>query len=211
MNENDIRIETSPVAPGPAHGPRPDASKPDELAILPLREAVLFPQAVIPLAVARPPSVRAVDEAVLGARLIGLVTQHNATEETPAPQDLHPMGTIATIHRMLKQSAGTIRLVVQGLERIRVVEYTQTTPHLRARIERVPDIMPAADDVEAQALARQARTLFEKIVELSPAPSDEVLAFVAGAGDTGRMIDLIAAALPSLSTIERQTPLETPG
>jgi ATP-dependent Lon protease len=210
MSEMDIRIETSPAAPGPAQATRPDAGTPDELAILPLREAVLFPQAVIPLAVARPSSVRAVDEAVLGTRLIGLLTQHNAAEETPAPQDLHRMGTVATIHRMLKQSDGTIRLVVQGLERFRVVEFTQTTPHLRARIERVPDIMPAADDVEAQALARQVRALFERIVELSPALSDDLLALVAGAGDTGRMIDLIAAVLPSLSTVERQTLLETP-
>jgi ATP-dependent Lon protease len=210
MSEMDIRIQTSPAAPGAGQATRPDAGKTDELAILPLREAVLFPQAVIPLAVARPSSVRAVDEAVLGARLIGVLTQHNAAEETPAPQDLHQTGTVATIHRMLKQSDGTIRLVVQGLERFRVVEFTQTTPHLRARIERVPDIMPAANDVEAQALGRQAQTLFERIVELSPALSDDLLPLVSGAGDVGRMIDLIAATLPSLSTVERQTLLETP-
>jgi len=204
----DIRIETSPAAPGNAA--RPDAGKPDELAILPLRETVLFPQAVIPLAVARPSSVRAVDEAVLGSRLIGLVTQLDAAQETPAPQDLHRMGTVATIHRMLKQSDGTIRLVVQGLERFRVVEFTQTTPHLRARIERVPDIGTAADDVEAQALERQAQTLFQRIVELSPTLSDDLLPLVAAAGNAGQMIDLIAATLPSLTTVERQTLLETP-
>ena len=210
MSDTDIRIQTSPAGPGPANVPRSGGGTPDELAILPLREAVLFPQAVIPLAVARPSSVHAVDEAVLGARLIGVLTQHDATQETPAPQDLHRTGTVATIHRMLKQSDGTIRLVVQGLERFRLVEFTQTTPHLRARIERVPDVMPAADDVEAQALTRQAHALFERIVELSPALSDDLLALVAGAGDTGRMIDVIAAALPSLSTVERQTLLETP-
>jgi len=210
MNENemDIRIETSPAAPGNAA--RPDAGKPDELAILPLRETVLFPQAVIPLAVARPSSVRAVDEAVLGSRLIGLVTQLDAAQETPAPQDLHRMGTVATIHRMLKQSDGTIRLVVQGLERFRIVEFTQTTPHLRARIERVPDIGTAADDVEAQALERQAQTLFQRIIELSPTLSDDLLPLVAAAGNAGQMIDLIAATLPSLTTVERQTLLETP-
>src|SRR5262249_14428084 len=183
---------------------------PDEVAILPLREAVLFPQAVIPLAVARPSSVRAVDEALLGARVIGVLTQRDATQEAPAPQDLYRMGTVATIHPMLKPGDGTIRLVVQGLERFRVVEFTQTTPHLRARIERVPDVMPAADDVEAQALTRQVHALFERIVELSPALSDDLLALVTAAGDTGRLIDVIAALLPSLSTVERQTLLETP-
>jgi ATP-dependent Lon protease len=209
MSETDIRIETSPAAGGAASTTRAGAG-PDEFAILPLREAVLFPQAVIPLAVARPSSVRAVDEAVLGeSRAIGVVTQRDATQEAPASQDLYQMGTVATIHRMLKQSDGTIRLVVQGLERFRVLEFTQTTPHLRARIERVPDIMPAADDVEAQALGRQASTLFERVVELSPTLSDELLPLVAGAGDAGRMIDLIAAVLPSLTTVERQTLLET--
>ena len=209
-SEMDIRIETSPAAPGAAGTARADDG-PDEIAILPLREAVLFPQAVIPLAVARPSSVRAVDEAVLGSsRTIGVLTQRDAAQETPAPQDIHQTGTIATIHRMLKQPDGTIRLVVQGLERFRVVEFTQTTPHLRARIQRVPDVMPAADDVEAQALGRQASTLFERIVELSPTLPDDLLPLVSGAGDAGRMIDLIAAVLPSLTTVERQTLLETP-
>jgi ATP-dependent Lon protease len=209
MSETEIRIETSPAAGGAASTARAGAG-PDEFAILPLREAVLFPQAVIPLAVARPSSVRAVDEALLGeSRAIGVLTQRDVTQEAPAPQDLYQMGTVATIHRMLKQSDGTIHLVVQGLERFRVLEFTQTTPHLRARIQRVPDIMPAADDVEAQALGRQASTLFERVVELSPTLSDELLPLVAGAGDAGRMIDLIAAVLPSLTTVERQTLLET--
>jgi ATP-dependent Lon protease len=210
MSEMDIRIETSPGSSGAANPVR-SGEGPEELAILPLREAVLFPQAVIPLAVARPSSIRAVDEAVLGSsRLIGVLTQRDATDEAPDPQDIHRTGTVATIHRMLKQSDGTIRLVVQGLERFQVVEFTQTTPHLRARIERVPDIMPAADDVEAQALGRQAATLFERIVELSPTLSDDLMPLISRAGDAGRMIDLIAAVLPSLTTVERQTLLETP-
>jgi ATP-dependent Lon protease len=210
MSETDIRIETSPGSSGAAN-PARSGEGPEELAILPLREAVLFPQAVIPLAVARPSSIRAVDEAVLGSsRLIGVLTQRDATDEAPDPQDIHRTGTVATIHRMLKQSDGTIRLVVQGLERFQVVEFTQTTPHLRARIERVPDIMPAADDVEAQALGRQAATLFERIVELSPTLSDDLMPLISRAGDAGRMIDLIAAVLPSLTTVERQTLLETP-
>ena len=212
MSDAEIRIETSPAPPAGPGSARPegDDGHPDVLAILPLRETVLFPQAVIPLAVARPSSVRAVDEAVLGGRLIGLVTQRDAAQETPAPQDLHRTGTIATIHRMLKQPDGTIRLVVQGVERFRVVEFTQTAPYLRARIERVEDVMPAADDVEAQALGRQASTLFQKVVELSPTLSDDLLVLVGSAGDAGRMIDLIAATLPSLTTVERQTLLETP-
>jgi ATP-dependent Lon protease len=210
MNDPEIRIETGPATPQDARSPGPEKGAPDELAILPVRETVLFPQAVLPLAAGRPSSVRAVDEAVLGGRLVGVLTQRDAEQETPAPTDLHRTGTIATIHRMLKQPDGTIRLVIQGLERFRVVEFTQTTPHLRARIERVADILPAADDVEAQALGRQALTLFQRIVELSPTLSDDLLGLVAAAGDAGRTIDLIAAMLPSLTTVERQTLLETP-
>jgi ATP-dependent Lon protease len=183
---------------------------PDELPILPLREAVLFPQAVLPLAVARPASVRLVDEALIGTRVLGVVAQRDASLETPGAEDLHRVGTVAVIHRMLKQPDGTIRLLIQGLDRFRVVEFTQSKPYLRGRIERMADIAPEADDLEAEALARQAIQLFQRIVELSPVLGDELLALVAGAGDAGRMADLMAAALPSLPAETRQALLETP-
>ncbi len=193
---------------------RPDAEPgaravPDELPILPLREAVLFPQAVMPLAVARPASVRVVDDAVRGPRLIGVVTQRDAGQEAPAAHDLHGVGTVGVIHKMLKQADGTIRLVIQGLERFRPIEFTQVSPYFKARIDRLPDVPPAADDLEAEALGRRALTLFQQIVELSPMLADELVALVSGAGDPGRMADAIAAALPSLSTETRQTLLAT--
>jgi ATP-dependent Lon protease len=206
MSDQTTVLETMATA---AAG-RPDSGVPDELPILPLREAVLFPQAVLPLAVARTASVRLVDEAVLGSRLIGVVTQRDGTQEAPAGQDLHAIGTVAVIHKMLKQPDGTIRLVIQGLERFRVVEFTQLAPYFRARITRVPDVPPAADDLEAEALGRQALNLFQRIVELSPMLADELVPLAAGAGDAGHTADLIAAVLPSLSTEQRQTLLETP-
>src|SRR5262249_33322965 len=119
-------------------------------------------------------------------------------------------GTVATIHRMLKQSDGTIRLVVQGVERFRVLEFTQTTPHLRARIERVPDIAPAADDVEAQALGRQVQALFQRIVELSPTLSDELLPLIGGAGGGGRRLALRAAPPPWVTPVGGKTLLGPP-
>jgi ATP-dependent Lon protease len=206
MSEQTIAIETRAAEP-PA---RPDTGVPDELPILPLRDTVLFPQAVLPLAVARTASVRLVDEAVLGPRLVGVMTQRDASQDSPAGQDLHATGTVAVIHKMLKQPDGTIRLVIQGLERFRVVEFTQLAPYFRARIERLPDVPPAADDLEAEALGRQALALFQRIVELSPMLADELVTLVSSAGDPGRTADLIAAMLPSLSTEERQTLLETP-
>ncbi len=194
--------------PRESQTPNPAASG-EELPILPLREVVLFPQAVLPLAVARPSSVRLVDEAVLGTRSVGVVTQRDASQEAPAPQDLYQTGTVAVIHKMLKHPDGTLRLVIQGVERFRIVEFTQASPYFKARVERLRDLAPAPDDLEAEALARQAMASFRRIVELSPMLGDELVALVSGAGDAGRMADLIAAALPSLSTEQKQTLLET--
>jgi ATP-dependent Lon protease len=213
MSESTIPIEAkadAAAARADEASRRPDGDLPGQVPILPVRETVLFPQAILPLAVARPASVRLVDDAVRGNRLIGVVAQREATQENPAWQDLHAVGTVAVIHRMLKQPDGTIRLVVQGLERVRTVEYTQSSPYLVSRIERLGDVPLAVDDVEAQALARQALALFQRIVELSPMLSDDLMALVAGAGDAGRMADLIAATLPSISLELRQTLLETP-
>ncbi len=206
MNEATITIETK--AAEAETGTRPATH--DELPILSLREAVLFPQAVLPLAVARPASVRLVDEAVLGPRLIGVVAQRDAAQETPAGHDLHGIGTVAVIHKMLKQPDGAIRLVIQGLERFRIVEFTQASPYFKARIERLPDILPAGDDLEAEALARQVIQLFQRIMEFSPMLADELATLVTGVGDPGRMADLMAAALPSLTTERKQALLETP-
>ena len=168
---------------------------PDELPILPLRDAVLFPQAIAPLAVARPASVRVVDEAVRGGRLIGVIAQRDASQEEPAAHELHGVGTVAVIHKMLKQADGTIRLILQGLERFRPVAFTESSPYFKARIDRLPDVPPAADDLEAEALGRQLLALFQKIVELSPMLDGDLVALVAGAGDPGRAADVIAATL----------------
>jgi ATP-dependent Lon protease len=202
---SDTAIEMKAAEAGSQAG----AVTPEELPVLALRDAVLFPQALLPLAVARAASVRLVDEAVRGSRLVGVVTQRDAAQENPAAHELHGIGTVAVIHRMVKQPDGAIRLVIQGLERFRVVEFTQTTPYFKARIARLPDIPPGADDLEAEALGRQALQLFQRVVELSPMLADELVTLVSAAGDAGRMADLMAAALPSLSTERRQALLET--
>jgi ATP-dependent Lon protease len=205
MSEPTVAVETKAAEGERAKRP----ATPDELPLLPLREAVLFPQAVLPLAVARPASVRLVDEAVLGSRLIGVVTQRDASQEAPTGDDLHGVGTVAVVHKMLKQPDGTIRLVIQGLERFRIVAFTQRTPYFKARIDPLPDVDPAPDDIEAEALARQALATFQRIVELSPMLADELATLVASAGDAGQMADLIAAVLPSLTSERKQVLLET--
>src|SRR5881296_948371 len=136
---------------------------PDVLAILPLRGTVIFPQAVMPLAVGRPASVRLIQEALQGSRIIGAVMQRDPSEDAPRAQGLHTIGTATVIEKALKQPDGTLRLVVQGLARFRITDVVQETPFLRARIQRLTDEAPSAT-LEVEALARTASGLFQRLV-----------------------------------------------
>ena len=182
---------------------------PDVVGILPLRGTVIFPHAVAPLAVGRPGSVRLVQEALQGSRIIGAVMQRDPTTDDPGPQGLHPIGAVITIHKALKQPDGTLRLIVQGLTRFRVADVVQEAPFIRARIQRLDDEASSATTLEVEALARTATGLFQKVVALSPALPDE-LANVLGAGEgPATVADLIAGSLPTLPTALRQELLET--
>jgi ATP-dependent Lon protease len=180
---------------------------PDILGILPLRSAVVFPHAVVPLAAGRPSSVRLIDTATQSGRLIGAVLQRDPAEEAPGAAGLHEVGTLALIHKVLKQPDGTLRLVVQGLGRFRIAEVLETTPYVRARVESVPE--EESHDVEAQALTRSAASLFQQVVALSPTLPDELASVVSGAEAAGQVADLIAASLPALPMALKQELLET--
>ena len=173
---------------------------PEIVSVLPLRDAVLFPHAVMPLGAGRESSIRLIEDATSGGRAIGTFGQLVASMDTPQEGDRHRIGTFATIHKVFKQPDGSVRLVVQGMTRIRLIEVIQTRPFLRARVEEVPDIMPAPGDLETEALTRNAKTLFQKIVELSPILPDEVADAVNGLDHPGRVADAIAASLPSLTS-----------
>src|SRR3972149_146885 len=131
-----------------------DLQVPDFLGILPLRGTVIFPSAVVPLGAGRAASVRLVEEALRGSRLIGAVMQRDPSEESPDAAGLHPVGTVVVIHKAVKQADGTLRLVVQGLWRFRLLELIETTPSLRARIERLQDEGPAPPPGAGEAAAR---------------------------------------------------------
>ena len=183
---------------------------PDALAILPLRGTVIFPQAVMPLAVGRPASVRLIQEALQGSRIIGAVMQRDPSEDAPRAQGLHAIGTATVIEKALKQPDGTLRLVVQGLVRFRITDTVQETPFLRARIQRLTDEAPSAT-LEVEALARTAAGLFQKVVALSPTLPDELANIPGAAEGPGALADLIAGSLPTLPTALRQELLETVG
>jgi ATP-dependent Lon protease len=182
---------------------------PDVLGILPLRGTVIFPQAVTPLAVGRPGSVKLVQEALQGSRIIGAVMQRDPSVDDPRAQGLHAVGTVILIHKAMKQPDGTVRLVVQGLSRFRITDVLQEAPFLRARIQRLVDDAPAT--LEVEALARTASTLFQKVVSLSPTLPDELQNILGAAEAPGVLADLVAGALPILPTALRQELLETIG
>src|SRR5262245_58600936 len=176
----------------------------ETVGILPLRDTVLFPHAIIPLGAGRPTSLRLIDEASRAGRLIGVFTQRDASQEEPGETDLHRVGTLASIQRVLKQPDGSVRLIIQGLSRIRLVALEQQQPYLRARVEAVPDVVLAAPELELEALGRNAATSFRQIVEMSPQLPDEMAALVHDVTEPGRLADIIAAALPALQTRVKQ-------
>src|SRR6187549_66308 len=118
-------------------GDRP-LSIPSELPILPLRDTVLFPNSFMPLAVARESSVKLIDDAIAGAKVIGVFTQKDPTQEDPGQDDLNAVGTLTHIHKMFKLPDGSLRLIVQGLSRIRLDRVVSTRPYLRAAITELP-------------------------------------------------------------------------
>src|SRR5436309_3483623 len=186
-----------------------DRPVPDILPILPLRAAVVFPHAMSPLAAGRASSKRLIEDAAKQSRLIAVVMQRDPSEEEPGASGLHPIGTLAMIHRVLKQPDGTLRLIVQGVGRLRVVEVVETTPYLRARVEFLSDVPAAEQDVEAEALVRSATALFEKVVALSAALPDELANVVTTAEGFSALADVIAASLPTLALPVKQQLLET--
>ena len=180
---------------------------PDVIGILPLRGTVLFPHAVVPLAAGRASSVHAIEEAARTGRLVGTVMQRTATDDAPDRQGLHDVGTLALIHKVLKQPDGSLRLVVQGLSRFRLGELVQTEPYLRARVESIAEPEGSAD-VEAEALARSASSLFQKVVSLTPTLPDELASVTADVESPGATADVIAASLSSLALPLRQQLLD---
>jgi ATP-dependent Lon protease len=146
---------------------------PDELPILPLRGLVVYPQTAIPLTVGQPRSIKLVDEVSSGNRLVGLVMAYDPDNELPGPDEVHNVGTLASIHRLFRAPDGTIRLLVQGLARIKVDEYVETEPYLKAKVTNLPE--KVEDSLEVEALIRNVVDLFTRLADLVPnIPTDLV-------------------------------------
>lgn len=178
---------------------------PRELPVLPLRELVVFPMAVAPVAVGQERSVQLIDDVMKGDRLVALVAQSNQHARPAGPEDIHRVGTAAIIHQHMRAPDGTIRLIVQGLERISLTEFVQTEPYLVARILPVPDTM--GDRMETEALVRSARELFQQVVAFVPWLPDELGIAVQNVSDPRQLAYMIASAVP-MELTARQDILE---
>jgi ATP-dependent Lon protease len=182
---------------------------PEILPILPVRDTVLFPGAVLPLTVGRESSLALVNTLEGEEKLLGVVAQLDPRIEDPAAADLHKVGTLAKVHKTVKMPNGNVVIFLEGLQRIQISELITLRPYLRARVEAQPDISGEMD-AELEALQRNAQDLFRDVVSHSPQLSDDLQSVAMNIDDPGRLADFIAGTLPSLSTLVRQELIETP-
>jgi ATP-dependent Lon protease len=177
----------------------------DDLPVLPLRGVVVYPMMWLPLPVGQRRSIRLVEDNLPENRLVALVTSKDEEIEKPGPNEIHSVGTAAQVHRVLRTPDGTIRLLVQGMERIRIVEYIQEQPYLRARVEVLPEVME--QNIELEALMRAVQELFRRLIDLEPQMPDE-LAMMAMNVDDARQLAYLVASSMRLDVDEAQHILE---
>jgi len=181
---------------------------PEVLPVLPVQEMVVFPFVIVPLSVGSEKSIRAVDRALAGDRLLMLVAQKDPSLDEPEPEQLYAVGSVGMIMRMLKLPDGRIRILVQGLERASLEHFSQTEPFLEARVQPLGAPTGEGLEIETQALMRNVRDVLEKALHLGKNLSPEVMVVAANLEDPGRLADLAASNL-ALSTEESQEILET--
>src|SRR3954468_3692513 len=185
-----------------------DNEKDKSLPILPVRDTVLFPHAVLPLTVGRESSVQLINS--LGEdKTIVVVAQREARVDSPQPMDLFSIGTLATVHKVVKMPNQSLFVFTEGIQRVKLAEYTQLTPFMRASAEPVPESGEKTSP-EIEALHRNVRGMFQQIVAGSPTLSDELQTVAENIEDSSRLVDFIASSLPSLATKDKQELLETP-
>ncbi len=177
-----------------------------ELPILPLKDTVIYPHIVAPLMITEDPLIKLIDDALAGDRIVGVVTASEEVEEEIPPVDkLFDVGSAVAIARMFKLPDGKMQLLVQGIARIRVSEYVQDEPYLKARVERLQD--EVEDGVEVEGLARNALNLFRNIVSLAPYLPDEIFIAAMNVNEPNDLADFLVANL-NLDTGQRQELLE---
>ena len=178
---------------------------PEELPILPLRGTVIFPYMIVPLVVGRKSSIKLIDDAIRGNRIVGLFAQKDPENEDPGTADVYNVGTGGTILKMLRMPDGSARIMVQGIARLAIKEFVQTTPYFKAKIERLESAEKKTTKIEA--LQRNALNLFQKIVELAPNLPEDAYVAAMNIDDAGKLADFITSNI-NVELGERQEILE---
>ncbi len=179
---------------------------PAALPVLPLKETVVFPQSMSPLAIGQERSVRLIDDVVAGDRLLALVATRDGSIESPGWNDIYAVGTVALVHKMIKVPDGTLRILVQGLERVHLLNRLDTDPYLLGEFEALPDLLLETPEVEA--LTRNVQGLFGRIIGLAPYLPEELQLAAANVDDPSALCHLVASTLRTIKTEERQEILE---
>jgi ATP-dependent Lon protease len=180
---------------------------PDELAVLPVRDTVLFPHAVMPLNIGRESSIALVNS--LGEnKYLGVVTQRDPRVDSPEPSDLYEVGALAMIHKAVRMPNNSLLIFCEGLARIRMTDVISQTPFYRVRYEIIPEEEPEITS-QLEAMRQNCISIFQEVVQLSPALSDEMGSMVSNIKEPGRVADFVAATLPGLPSAEKQGVLET--
>jgi ATP-dependent Lon protease len=182
-----------------------DLELPSQLPVLPLKDTVVFPDSVLPLAIGQERSVRLVEDVVSGNRLIALVASKDREVEQPAWDDLYEIGTAAVVQKMIRVPDGSLRILVQGISRIRLLDRLQDDPYLVGRFVEVPDVYE--ESPETQALSQNVMTLFARLIGLVPYLPEELALAAANVDDPSALCHLVASTL-RLKTEEKQQLLE---
>jgi ATP-dependent Lon protease len=178
---------------------------PSEVGVLPLRDNVTFPDMLVPLNIGQPRSVELINEVLRGDRTIAMVASRNPEVETPSPDDLYDVGVLGVVARMIRVPDGTLRVLIQGGQRIRITRWVRTEPYLVAEIEELPDVVNPSP--ELTALMRNVQQTFTDIIEQVPYLPEELQVMVANVDDPSVLAHLIAGAL-RIPTEEKQALLE---
>ncbi len=177
------------------------------IPVLPVRDTVLFPHAVLPLTVGREASIQLIQSLGEDKTLV-VVAQRDAHVDSPQPSDLHHVGTLATVHKVVKMPNASLFVFAEGTERVALKNFDQITPYMTATVEKHDDIEVTASP-EVEALQRNLQQQFQQIVTASPTLSDELQTIALNIDEPGRLVDFIASSLPFLSTTDKQELLET--
>ena len=182
----------------------------EEFAVLPLRNTVLFPQVVVPLAVGRPKSVRLIEEAVRTERPIAILTQRDEEDDDPEIDEVHHMGTLARILKVVKIASDNYSVIIQGQQRLRLEEITQEEPFFMGRftVLEEPEVPSGPEKVEIDALFMNLKSTAKQVVKFIPEMPREASQMVDGVNEPGQLCDFVAANM-DISTEEKQTILET--